>query len=66
MSSAPDVATVTSLVYQPFAPSVPVGVRVTPVGAVLSSLTVRGAAFVVRPASFVQDPAKAVPFVSLV
>ena len=39
-NSDPLVMMVTSLTYQPLLPSVPVGVRVTPVGAVLSIFTV--------------------------
>src|SRR5947209_7002834 len=42
--------------YQPLLPSVPVGVSVTFVGAVLSSLKVRDASSVCRPASLVQVP----------
>src|SRR5690348_16275022 len=63
--SAPDVCTVTSLVYQPFEPSVPMADKAA-VGGVSSSFTVTEAAFVVRPALLVQCPSNAVPTVSAV
>src|SRR5882724_10561322 len=66
MSSLPAVWIVTSLTYHPSSPSVPLGVRVTPVGAVLSSFTLSGAAEVERPASLVQEPVNAVAVVSAV
>ena len=65
MESVPEVVMVTLLVYQPLLPNVPEGVRMTPVGAVVSRLTVSGAAFVVRPAAFVQEPLKVVPLLSV-
>jgi hypothetical protein len=67
MPSVPFVETVTSLVYQPPRPSVPdVTERATPVGAVLSTLTVRGVAFATKPAPLVQEPLKVTPVVSVV
>ena len=64
--SAPLVSTVTLLVYQPFAPSVPAVTVSAADGPVLSSLTVNGAASVLRPASLVHDPVKSSPVVSSV
>src|SRR5439155_290947 len=65
MASAPEVATVTSDVYQPCALSVPPVTDSCAVGAVLSSLTVRGAAPAARPASFGHAPCSSVPVVSV-
>src|SRR6266545_372766 len=62
--SAPAVCTVTSLVYQPLAPAVPVAVSVT-TGADLTSFTISGVASVVRPASFVHEPFSVAPAVSV-
>ena len=56
--SVPLVATVTLLVYQPFAPAVPAVTASTADGPVLSSLTVNGAALELKPALLVQDPLK--------
>ena len=63
--SAPEVLTVTSPMNQPFAPCVPLAVSVAD-GAVLSSLTVIGAALPTSPAWLVHDPLKTSPVVSVV
>ncbi len=57
------VVTSTSLVYQPFAPSVPVGASDT-VGASLSSLTLN-VALPTRPAALVQVPGMSTPTASV-
>src|SRR3954471_15396798 len=62
--SEPDVWTVTSLVYQPFAPSVPAVTAIAADGPDLSNLTVTGAAFVASPAWLTHIAPKAWPVVS--
>ena len=56
-SSAPDVCTVTSLVYQPFAPAVPaVTDKATAVGAVASNLKLKATGVLMLPALSVHVP----------
>src|SRR3954452_280521 len=64
IESPPVLRTVTSLVYQPFAPAVPAVTPRLADGPDLSNLTLKGDAPVVRPASFVHDPLNAWPLVS--
>jgi hypothetical protein len=66
IESVPSVWTVTFDVYQSFKPRVPAVIeRLTPVGGVLSSLTVRGVALVIKPALLVHEPLKVTPVVSV-
>src|SRR5688572_4077680 len=65
MSSAPLVAILTVVVYQPFAPIVPQVTDKAAVGGVLSILMVIGVASVVRPAPLVHEPVTMVEAVSV-
>ena len=73
-TSSPDTSSLaenaldTALTYQPWSPSGVDGVGPSSLitGAVLSSLTVSGAASVVSPASLVHEPLNAAPVVSFV
>ena len=64
--SLPEACTVTSLMYQPCAPSVPALTARLAVGPVLSNLTVREAFAPVFPALSVQWPVNSWPDVSVV
>jgi hypothetical protein len=66
IASLPEVATVTSLTYQPFAPGVPELTERAADGPDLSSLTIRGEALALSPAALVQDPFIVVPEVGVV
>jgi len=66
MASMPEALTVTSLVYQPAVPRVPLVTARAAEGPVLSTLTETGLAGVDRPAALVQVALKGAPVVSVV